>query len=49
MPGASSINKGPLLGENVIELYNEINNTEGVIFHVAARVGSTIPPTRKKF
>ncbi|MEM1550302.1 MAG: cohesin domain-containing protein [Candidatus Bathyarchaeia archaeon] len=45
---ALSINKGSLLGKNVIELFNEINNTEGVIRYVAARVGPTIPPTPKE-
>ncbi|MEM2148959.1 MAG: cohesin domain-containing protein [Ignisphaera sp.] len=45
---ALNISKGRLLGENVIELFSEINNTAGIIHYVAARVGATTPPTPKE-
>lgn len=42
------VERGPLLGENVIELISEIDNTAGTVRYVAARVGVTIPPTPKE-
>jgi len=42
---ALKVERGPLLGENVIELFSEINNTSGTVRYVAARVGPTTPPT----
>lgn len=45
---ALSISRGRLLGEDVIELFSEVNNTTGTIRYVAARIGPTIPPTPKE-